>query len=169
MSTFVGANLTRTWTAAQLRDGSAPAVGSYYHAKNGKKYRFVLFDNGAGNVAAVAGKAAYLFGTSAASTGATDTVTMDLTDAVGAYGVVAGVFQSAPADGEYCWIQCWGVCTLATTLATGADGELLAGALTAGTDGTMRHLEISGSGAGISDTCGYIIDASAKIVFLRCS
>lgn len=114
-------------------------------------------------------KAAYVFGTSAASTGAVDTVTMDLTDAVGAQALVAGVFLSVPGDGEYCWIQTWGTCTFATTFATGADGSAFGGPPTAGTDGTLVHLETTSSATATKPQFGYIIDASAKIIFLMCS
>ena len=80
---------------------------------------------------------------------------------VGVIAVTAGVLMSAPADGEYCWIQTHGPATLNTALTAGADGN----ALTAvgATDGT---LDVS---AAVTDHIAAIaVDASAKIVFLTC-
>lgn len=161
MTQFVGASLTATYTAAQMTGseaGRVPKLGDVYESYDGKRYKFVLFNNGAGDVAAVAGNFAYIYAVSGASAGQITTVTMDLTDT---QGIGAGVFQSVPADGEYCWIQTWGPATLTTALTAGADGN----ALTAvgATDGT---LDVS---ALVTDhICAVAIDASAKIVFLTC-
>ena len=81
-------------------------------------------------------------------------VTSDLSDSAG---LGAGVLQSAPADGEYCWIQVKGAATITPALTAGADGN----ALTAvgATDGT---LDVS---ALVTDpVVAYAIDASAKII-----
>jgi hypothetical protein len=67
------------------------------------------------------------------------------------------VFQSVPADGEYCWLQIKGPATLTTALTAGADGDALTAIGT--TDGT---LDVS---ALVTDAIvAYAIDASAKIV-----
>lgn len=125
---------------------------------DGKTYKYVKFDNGAGNVAAVAGNFAYVLAVSGASAGEITTVTMDLSDSAG---VGAGVFQSVPADGEYCWIQTWGPATLTTALTAGADGNALTPV--GSSDGT---LDVS---ALVTDhICAIAIDASAKIVFVTC-
>jgi hypothetical protein len=164
MTSFAGANLTRTYTATQLaNDGSAPGIGDIYHAKGGKKYKFVRYQAGAGTVAAVAGKAAYLYATSGSSTGNVNDVTMDLTD--GLTGQVAGVLQAVIADQSYGWIQTWGTCTLATTLSSGADGDPIG---PGAADGAMSRVEGTASAAASKAQFGYAIDASAKIVFLRC-
>lgn len=129
-------------------------AGVKYTAQNGKTYKYVQYDTGAGSVAAVAGNVAYYYAPSGASAGATTVVTSDLSDSAG---VGAGVLQSAPADGEYCWVQTRGAATLTTALTAGADGN----ALTAvgATDGT---LDVS---ALVTDfVCAVAIDASAKIV-----
>lgn len=151
MSTFIGANLTETY--AEL-GSNTPGLGDIYAGDDGKRYRFVRFDNGAGNVAAVAGNFAYVYAPSGTSAGATTTVTSDLSDSAG---VGAGVFMAAPADGEYCWVQIAGYATLTTALTAGADGN----ALTAvgATDGT---LDVSGL---VTDAIvAYAVDASAKII-----
>jgi hypothetical protein len=153
MAILLGADIDATY--ATLEDGKTPKLGDVFEGSGGKWYKFVLFDNGAGNVAAVAGNVAYILAVSGASAGQTTTVTSDLSDSAG---LGAGVFQSVPADGEYCWIQIKGVATLTTALTAGADGN----ALTAvgATDGT---LDVS---ALVTDAiCAYAIDASAKIIF----
>jgi hypothetical protein len=154
MGIYAGANLTATYTS--LTEGNTPALGDVHIGDDGKRYRFVLFDNGAGNVAAVAGNFAYVLAVSGASAGQTTTVTMDLSDSAG---VGAGMFMSAPADGEYCWVQIAGYATLTTALTAGADGNALTPV--GSTDGT---LDVS---ALVTDhICAIAIDASARIVLL---
>lgn len=146
---LIGVDVTRTSATAEFTPGIK------YTAKNGKVYKYVKFNNGVGNVAAVAGNVAYLYAVSGASAGQTTEVTMDLTDT---QGIGAGVFQSVPADGEYCWLQIKGVATLTTALTAGSDGNALTPV--GSTDGT---LDVS---AAVTDAiCAYAIDADAKIVF----
>jgi hypothetical protein len=161
MTAFVGADLTATYTSADLtgaNSGKVPGIGDRYLDNNGKVYRFVQYDTGAGGIAAVAGNMAYYYAPGGTSAGATTVVTSDLSDSAN---VGAGALMSAPGDGEYCWIQTGGSATLTTALTAGADGN----ALTAvgATDGT---LDVS---AAVTDfICAVAIDASAKIVFLTC-
>lgn len=155
MSHTAGVVLTRVRTSTE---GPEFAVGTVHRANDGKQYKYVEFNNGAGDVASVAGNMAYYYAVSGASAGQTTIVTMDVTDSGG---VGAGVFQAVIADGGYGWIQTKGVATLTTALTAGADGN----ALTAigATDGT---LDVS---ALVTDfICAVAIDASAKIVMLTC-
>lgn len=156
MAILAAANLTATYAA--LTEGNTPALGDIYEGPDGKRYRFVLFNNGAGDVAAVAGNFAYVYAVSGTSAGQTTTVTMDLTDTAG---IGAGVFQSAPADGEYCWVQISGFATLTTALSAGADGDALTP--TGATDGTL-DLAVAGE---TDHICAHAIDADAKIVLLH--
>lgn len=155
MSYIAGANLTKTWTATTLAtEGDGFSVGDIYRAGDGKAYKFVQYDTGAGAVAAVAGNIAYYYAPSGASAGATTVVTSDLSDSAG---LGAGVLMSAPADSEYCWIQIRGPATITPALTAGADGN----ALTAvgASDGT---LDVS---ALVSDAVvAFAVDASAKII-----
>lgn len=152
MGILSGANLTQTYT--DLTEGNTPQVGDVFFGSGGKVYKFVLFNDGAGAVAAVAGNVCYYYAPSGASAGAYTTVTSDLSDSAN---VGAGVFQSAPADGEYCWIQTKGPATLTTALTAGSDGNALTAA--GATDGTLDV-----SGAVTDAVVAYAIDASAKIV-----
>jgi len=102
-------------------------VGTIRHEGN-KIYKWVKFDNGAGNVASVIGNFAYYL-TAALKN---DTVTMDLSDS---NFIGAGVFQSIIADLEFGWIQIMGKATLTTALTAGADGEALTPV--GSTDGTL--------------------------------
>jgi hypothetical protein len=161
MTAFVGADLTATYTSANMTgadSGKVPGIGDRYVDHTGKVYKFVLYNSGAGSVAAVAGNMTYYYAPSGASAGATTTVTSDLSDSAN---VGAGMLMSAPATGEYCWVQTGGPATLTTALTAGSDGN----ALTAvgATDGT---LDVSGL---VTDfICAVAVDASAKIVFLTC-
>lgn len=132
--------------------------GSVFEDEGGKKYKYFLFNNGVGDVASVAGNVGYYYGVSGAGAAAnSNTVTMDLTDAV----APAGVFQAVIADGEYGWLQITGEATLTTALTAGADGNALTHV--GATDGT---LDVS---ALVTDPIGAIAyDASAKIVKLCC-
>jgi hypothetical protein len=105
------------------------SLGTIHRNHDGKVYKFVKYDTGTGGIAAVAAQVAYYY---LASGYNAHIVTSDLSDSVN---LGAGVLQSAPADGEYCWIQIRGPATLALALTAGADGN----ALTAvgATDGTL--------------------------------
>ena len=161
MTAFVGADLTATYTSADLtgaNSGKAPGIGDIYVDHTGKRYKFVLYNSGAGPVAAAAGNMTYYYAPGGTSAGATTTVTSDLSDSAN---VGAGMLMSAPATGEYCWVQTGGPATLTTALTAGADGNALTAA--GATDGT---LDVS---AAVTDfICAVAIDASAKIVFLTC-
>lgn len=155
MTITAGARLTETYTASTLAtSGTGFSVGDHFYSHDGKVYKFVQYDTGAGPVAAVAGNIAYYYAPGGTSAGATTVVTSDLSDSAG---LGAGVLQSAPADGEYCWIQIKGPATITPALTAGADGN----ALTAvgATDGT---LDVS---ALVTDAVvAYAVDASAKII-----
>lgn len=114
-----------------------------------KGYKYVQYNSGAGTVAAVSGQVAYYY----LAGGTQDNiVTSDLSDSVN---IGAGVLQSAPTSGQYCWVQVSGPATLSIALTAGADGN----ALTAvgATDGT---LDVS---AAVTDhVCAIADDASAK-------
>jgi len=152
MSYLLGVDITANDT------NPAFAPGSIYQADDGKKYKYVLHNNGVGDVAAAVGNFAYYYAPSGVSAGATTTVTSDLSDSAG---VGAGVWQAVVGDGKYGWLQISGPATLTTALTAGADGN----ALTAvgATDGTV---DVS---ALVTDyICAVAIDASAKIVLLTC-
>lgn len=148
MTYILGINPTTVDTTPKFTPGS---IG---RTADGKLYKYVQYDTGAGPVAAVAGNVAYYYAPGGASAGATTVVTSDLSDSAG---LGAGVLQAVLADGEYGWIQVAGSATLTTALTAGADGN----ALTAvgATDGT---LDVS---ALVTDAVvAYAVDASAKII-----
>lgn len=133
-------------------------IGSVFEDHDGKKYKYFLFNNGAGNVASIAGSVGYYYAVSGAGALANaETCTMDITDSGG---IGAGVFQAIIADGEYGWLQIRGLATLTTSLAAGADGNALT-AVGAG-DG---DLDVS---ALVTDAIvAFAYDASADII--RCA
>jgi hypothetical protein len=155
MAYTIGAEVTAVFTSTTLHaSGKGFGVGDHYEDGDGKVFKFVQYDTGAGPVAAVAGNVAYYYAPGGVSAGATTVVTSDLSDSAN---LGAGVLQSAPADGEYCWIQIKGPATLTTALTAGADGQALTPI--GSTDGT---LDVS---ALVTDSiCAYAVDASAKIV-----
>lgn len=151
MGICLGADLSATYTASQLEEGKAPAPGDCFFGSGNKVFKFVLYDTGAGSVAAVAGNVAYYHTLDGYKL---HTVTSDLSDSVE---IGAGVLQSAPGDGEYGWIQIKGAATLNTALTAGADGDPLTP--TGATDGTLDV-----SAAVTDNVCAIAGDISDKEV-----
>ena len=104
-------------------------LGTVAFDDGNKAYKYVQYDTGTGAVAAVSGQVAYYDGADGYKNAR---VTSDLSDSLN---IGAGVLQSAPADGEYCWIQIKGPATLSIALTAGADGDPLTP--TGATDGTL--------------------------------
>lgn len=151
MSWVAGINPTATHSTRQWVLGT---IGTAVTSGVTKTYKYVQYNVGAGSVAATSGNVCYYYAPSGASAGSYTVVTSDLSDSAG---VGAGVLQSAPATGEYCWVQIKGPATLTTALTAGSDGNALTPV--GSTDGT---LDVS---AAVTDhVCAYAIDASAKIV-----
>ncbi len=130
MAVFSGAQLAQTYDA--ITDGKTPSLGEQFFGPGGKVYKFVQYDTGAGPVAAVSGNVCYYYAPGGVSAGSTTVVTSDLSDSAN---VGAGVLQSAPTDGQYCWIQIKGPATLTTALTAGADGNAMTPV--GATDGTL--------------------------------
>lgn len=148
---ITGINATQTDTVAKFALGT---IGTNVVSNVVKTYKYVQYNDGAGDIAAVSGNVAYYYAPSGASAGSTTVVTSDVSDSAG---LGAGVLQSAPATGEYCWIQIKGPATITPALTAGADGNALT-AVGAG-DGT---LDVSGL---VTDAIvAYAVDASAKII-----
>lgn len=151
MSFLSNVDVTKTSTTQEFPLGTvterATSVGVC-------KYKYVQYNDGAGDVAAVAGNVVYCYAPSGTSAGAVHVVTSDLSDSAE---VGAGVLASAPATGEYCWVQVTGQATLNTALTAGADGDPLTP--TGSTDGTLDV-----TAAATDHRCAVAIDASAKIV-----
>ena len=153
MGIQIGAKIDETYI--ELGENT-PGLGDIFFGVDGKVYKFVQYNVGAGSVAAVVGNVCYYFAPSGASAGATNVVTSDLSDSAG---LGAGVLQSvlSAANGLYGWIQIRGDATITPALTAGADGQ----ALTAvgASDGT---LDVS---ALVTDAVvAYAVDASAKII-----
>jgi len=138
----------------EVSDSATFLVGQKGMDAAGNTFKYVQYDTGAGSVAAVSGQVAYYYAPSGASAGAVNVVTSDLSDS---NEVGAGVLQSAPTDGQYCWIQIGGTATLTIALTAGADGDPLTP--TGAGDGTLDV-----TAAATSPVCAFAIDASAKII-----
>ena len=106
--------------------------------EDGKRYRFVLFDNGTA-VASANGAVAYL------KTHSTGTVTSDYSDPT-PVGVPMGVFLGVVTDGYYCWIQTYGPHSAVVT-DTGDDitaGDVL---VVSATDGAVTRADFTDTAA----------------------
>ena len=94
-----------------------------------KLYKYVQYDTGSGSVAAVSGQACYYYTLDGYKL---NQVTSDLSDSVN---IGAGILQSAPTDGQFCWIQIKGAATMSIALTAGSDGNYLTA--TGASDGTL--------------------------------
>ena len=148
MSYITGMDVT------EVSDTATFALGQKGRDVSGNTFKYVQYDTGAGSVAAVSGQVAYYYAPSGASAGAVNVVTSDLSDS---NEVGGGVLQSAPTDGQYCWVQIGGTATLSIALTAGADGDPLTP--TGAGDGTLDV-----TAAATSPVCAFAIDASAKII-----
>ena len=138
----------------EVSDSATFLVGQKGMDAAGNTFKYVQYDTGAGSIAAVSGQVAYYYAPSGASAGAVNVVTSDLSDSAE---IGAGVLQSAPTDGQYCWIQIGGTATLSIALTAGADGDPLTP--TGAGDGTLDV-----TAAATSPVCAFAVDASAKII-----
>jgi len=120
-----------------------------------KIYKYVQYDTGAGSVAAVSGQVAYYYTLDGYKN---NQVTSDLSDSVE---IGAGVLNSAPTDGQYCWIQIAGPATLSIALTAGADGDPLTP--TGSADGTLDV-----SAAATDNVCAIAGDISDKEIICTC-
>jgi hypothetical protein len=160
MQQIIGIDVTKVRTAAQGAEFIVGTVGSA--DESGALYKYVKYNAGAGNVAAVAGNFVYNYAPSGASAGAFTEVTSDLTDSGG---IGMGVLQAVIADDGFGWIQITGYAVLAQTIEdTPVDGGPLT-AIGAAADGAISTVA---AGAAGSWCCGVTIDASEKKVFLQC-
>ena len=138
----------------EVSDSATFLVGQKGMDAAGNTFKYVQYDTGAGSIAAVSGQVAYYYAPSGASAGAVNVVTSDLSDSAN---LGAGVLQSAPTDGQYCWIQIGGTATLSIALTAGADGQALTPV--GSSDGKLDL-----SNAVTDPVCAFAIDASAKII-----
>jgi len=138
----------------EVSDTATFMVGQKGMDAAGNTFKYVQYDTGAGSVAAVSGQVSYYYAPSGTSAGAVNVVTSDLSDSAN---LGAGVLQSAPTDGQYCWIQIGGTATLSIALTAGADGQALTPV--GSSDGKLDL-----SNAVTDPICAFAIDASAKII-----
>lgn len=117
-------------------------LGTLYRYK-GNVYRYVKFDNGGHNVAAIAGGPVHWKTLDPAA--GTFTVTSDYTDSLMNVNAVAGIILSVVTDLYYTWIQVGGVALakshasqVAGDVAIGASTDLVFGRIAA--DGTLTSV-----------------------------
>lgn len=154
--------LTDTWTVAD-----SAAIGDKLgdvRWEGSKCYKCVQFNNGAGNIASLAGRMAAYYapgGDHASPNGyASNIVTMDSSDSSD---TGAGVFQVVMADLEIGWVQIKGVATMTLAAAAGADGDPMT--LVGATD-DGGNLDVN---TGVTDhICAFADDISADIFILDC-
>ena len=111
----VGIDPTKVSDSGEFRLGQHGAVID----SPSKLFKYVQYDTGSGSVAAVSGQACYYYTLDGYKL---NQVTSDLSDSVN---IGAGILQSAPTDGQYCWIQIKGSATMAAALTAGSDGSNL--------------------------------------------
>lgn len=158
MTVCVGAELTRVYTASQLYEGRTPSLGTIYEGLLGKKYKFVLYDEGTGALDLAAGDVVYYVD----DTGyGAHTVTADVSDSTGAE-IGAGVAMAAvTADASYFWVQIKGPATTAVALGGSAgDGDPLT--CVGAADKALTKAAEADTAATYKAVVAFAVDASAK-------
>ena len=116
IAAIMGIDPTAVADTAEFKPGQ---LGAIIDSDGTKIYKYVQYDTGAGSVAATSGNAAYYYTLDGYKN---HQVTSDLSDSVE---IGAGILQSTPTDGQYCWVQIKGPATMAAALTAGADGDPL--------------------------------------------
>jgi hypothetical protein len=117
------------WTRVAPSTAPEFKAGTIGMDSDGKMYKYLQYDTGAGSVAGAAGNVAYYYTLDGYKL---NVATSDLSDSIE---LGAGVLMAAMTDGEYGWFQIRGAATLTTALTAGADGDPLTP--TGATDGTL--------------------------------
>ena len=156
----------RAWPAPLTQTSTLDLYGvGQQRIEDGKRYRWIKFDNGTANVASVVNMlCVYVAGTMADGT---YVVTPDISDGGngGAAAIGAGQFQAVIADGSYGWILVEGVSAILNVdLTAGAVGNYLT-PVGAG-DGTF-DVFITGAIMGHFGTA-LDVTGSAQIIHLDC-
>jgi hypothetical protein len=159
----VGAKLDQVYTASEVglsaESGKNPAAGNVYSARDGKMYKFVLYDEGTGALDLAAGDVVYYVD----DTGyGAHTVTADVSDATGQeLGAGVVVATTVDTDGSYFWIQIKGAATVNQTIGgTPADGDPLT--CVGASDKALTKAAESDTAAVYKPVVAYAVDASAK-------
>jgi hypothetical protein len=145
MAYVVGMDITA------VSDDATWLLGQLGQTDDGKIYKYVQYDTGAGSVAAVSGQVAYYYTLDGYKN---NSVSSDLSDSIE---LGAGVLQSAPTDTQYCWIQIKGAATLTIALVAGTDGDPLTPTGVGANDGSLDLAT-----AITDDICAYAGDISDK-------
>ena len=137
-------------------DATAKApLGTLYRYK-GNLFRYVKFDNGQGNVAAVQYGVVHWMTAKLDPSVGLFTVTSDYTDALAGVNSVAGVTGCVVTDGYYTWIQVGGAATVYVAALT-AIGDILIGSA------TDEYLGRIAAGQAITSVCyGVALSAVAS-------
>lgn len=137
---------------------TAGQVGALFKDGAMKIYKYVIYNDGTGNLDLAAGDVVYYVDDSGYGSA---TVTADVSDASGAE-IGAGVACAAVTDdGSYFWVQIKGPATLAVALGGSAgDGDPLTAVGAA--DKALTKAAEADSAATYKHVCGVAVDASAK-------
>ena len=148
VTSLTGTSLTDVEGVGTIRD------------EGGKVYKYIKYDEGAATLDIVAGD----FLTYLAVTGLTNHIaTADVSDG-DSVPIPAGVAMTAvTVTNTFMWIQVKGHATVAVTIGSGVDGELVA-PLT--TNKALTNMDMSVAVSAVA--AGFAIDASAKTVYLNC-
>lgn len=111
----LGIDPTAVTDTAKFRPGQ---LGSVVESPT-KMFKYVQYNTGSGDVAAVSGNATAYYTVDGYKN---NVVTSDYSDSVN---IGAGILQSTPTNGDFCWIQIRGAATMASALTAGGDGQNL--------------------------------------------
>ena len=137
--------------------------GTQFTSFDGKRYKYLKYNDGTANLALAVGDMAFYVDDTGYEA---NTVETDNSDASG-QPIGAGAACVAATDGQYLWFQTYGICTLSTSLGGSAgDGDPLT--VKGASDEALTKAAEADSTGVYKDVCATAIDASDKLVFLKC-
>lgn len=150
---MIGVKLTDVSTTQSFR------LGTLYEAPNGKKYKYVKYDDGTGNLDLAAGDVVFYVDDTGYEA---NTVTADNSDASGQPIGAGVVLATVTDDASYFWVQTRGLYSAINVALGGSAGDGDPLTVKAASDKGLTKAAESDTAAVYKPVCAFAVDASAK-------
>lgn len=145
--------LKQVWTGAVTRIDLTDLEGvGQYRFESGKIYKYIKYNNGAGNIEGILGR---VVGYRLLDGYKTNIVTMDSSDHIGS--LAAGVLAASLQDGNFGWVQIKGAATVTNAAVAGSDGDPLT---LVGATADVGDLDVNIATAANAHICAWAGDIS---------
>lgn len=158
MTQLIGVKLTDVSSTAQFR------LGTIHESYDGKKYKYVKYDDGTANLDLAAGDVVFYVDDTGYEA---NTVTADNSDASGQPIGAGVVLATVTDDGSYFWVQTRGLYSAINVALGGSAGDGDPLTVKAAADkGLTKAAEADSTGV-YKDVCAVAIDASTKDILCK--